>query len=99
MDKRILSLLRTGHENATSRESLAKALGVGDRECRKLIQDARNDGAIILNRQDGKGYYLAGPEDVEELARQYWQDTSRALSILRRRKTIRRLLREMGVSV
>lgn len=95
----LLSLIPHGHEHAISRDQLSHLLGVDDRKCRKLIQKARDEGAIILNRQDGAGYYIADETDAVELIKQYRQDTSRALSILRRRKTIRRLLCDMGVSL
>jgi biotin operon repressor len=99
MEKNILSLIPTGHENAIPRARLAAVLGVSDRRCRRLVQEARDAGAIILNRQDGRGYYLATAADVEDLQRQYRQDTSRAMAILKRRKTIRGILKECGVSV
>lgn len=80
-----------------SRRSLAKALGVSDRVVRKLIEAARVEGYFIINDQDGYGYYQSS--DLDVLERQYKQDTARAMSILTRRKWIRKYLRDNGRNV
>lgn len=86
----------TGAQNAIPRAELRQALGVSDRKMRQLIEDARRDGALILNGQSGAGYFQASPDDLDAIERQYRQDTARALSILARRKTMRRILKEAG---
>lgn len=86
-----------GKENAVSREFLRTMTGLGDRKIRQMIEAARDEGNIIINDQDGKGYYQAA--DIDEIERQYWQDTRRALSILKRRKHARRILKEAGRNV
>lgn len=63
---------------------------IKDRQMRKLIEKARQEGMVIGNDQDGRGYYL--PETREELERIYHQNQSRALAILRQQKHIRRRL-------
>ena len=45
----------------------------------------------------GRGYYQSS--DLDEISYQYRQDTSRAMSILKRRKPMRDLLKEAGRSV
>lgn len=95
--ERLKKAIPYGRENAIRRDDLAYALGVSDRSLRKSIENARAAGMLINNDGDGKGYYQS--DDTEDLVRQYRQDTSRALSILYRRKTIRRLLVERGVDV
>ena len=92
----ILQYIPVGPVNAISRERLAQISGLSDRRIRKEIQLARDAGAIILNRQDGSGYFQVGEEDLDEIARQYRQDTSRALSILKRRKAMRQILKSAG---
>lgn len=88
----ICDFLRTGKENAITRNELVTLLGLPDRTVRKLIQEARDRGEVILNAQDGAGYYMSN--DVGELERQYRTNRNRALSILRQQKHIRRALAE-----
>jgi hypothetical protein len=90
----IIDLIPYGHENAISRERLCAIMGKPDREIRKLIEAARNSGAIIINKQDGRGYYQT--IDLAEIEKQYRQDTARAMSILARRKTARKILKAHG---
>lgn len=92
----IMALIPVGKENAITRAELAWITGLSDRSLRAAIEQARNAGALILNDQDGHGYYTAGNEDLEALARQYKQDTARAMALLKRRKTIRRILKDAG---
>jgi biotin operon repressor len=93
----LMANLGVGQKNAISRANLAKRMDMPDRTVRSLIEKARCEGCLILNAQDGKGYYLASGTD--DILRQYRQDTNRALSILKRRKHMRKLLKEAGVEV
>lgn len=95
----LMDVLQRGRENAIPRDRLAYRLCTSDRAARREIQKARDDGALILNAGDGRGYYLAGADDLDELERQYKQDTARAMAILKRRKKMRRILKEAGRSV
>lgn len=95
----LMDVLQRGREHAVTRERLAYELCTHDRAVRRMIQAARDDGALILNAGDGRGYYLADADDLDELERQYRQDTARAMSILKRRKEMRRILKEAGRSV
>ena len=93
----LMATLKAGHNNATKREDLALKLDLSDRKVRSLIEKARQEGCLIMNNQDGRGYYL--PASIEDIERQYWQDTNRALAIFKRRKHMRRLLKEAGLKV
>jgi len=93
----LMATLHRGHASAVSRQRLAKEMDMSDRAVRALIEKARDEGCLILNKQDGKGYYL--PDSIDDIAYQYWQDTNRALAILKRRKTMRKMLKEAGVKV
>lgn len=84
-----------GRENAISRERLSIDLKIGDRKVRKYIEKARKDGLMIMNF--GGGYFQA--ENLDEISRQYWEDTARALSILERRKRMRAILKAAGRTV
>lgn len=89
----IMTFIPKGKENAIGRNELVYQLNMPDRRVRRLIQDARDRGELILNAQDGKGYYTS--DDEGELKRQYNTNRNRALSILRQQKYIRRRLREI----
>lgn len=93
----LMSVLHHGQDNATSRSALASTMNMSDRNIRKLIETARDEGCLILNCQDGRGYYL--PDSIADIEKQYRQDTNRAMSILKRRKHMRKILKENGVKV
>lgn len=79
-------------ENAVTRSQLQCLLNLPDRTIRKRIQEARDRGEIILNDQSGAGYYRS--DDVGEMKRQLALNKSRALSVLRQQKYLRRKIRE-----
>lgn len=70
---------------------------MGDRKVRKMIELARGLGFVIVNEQNGAGYYQSN--DLDEIELQYRQDTARAMSILARRKELRRRLEAAGRKV
>ena len=86
-----------GKENAVSREVLATRLGLPDRTVRKLIEEARDRGELICNDGDGEGYYRS--YDIGQIERQYRVDRARAMSVMKRLKTMRRMLSEEGKDV
>ena len=67
---------------------------MSDRQVRKAIEELRRE-FIILNDQDGKGYYLS--TDTNEIRKAYRQEMSRARSIMYRLKPIRSHLRYRGL--
>lgn len=95
--EKVMAAIPFGRENAVERRELSARLSMGDRRMRKLIEEARAGGAIIINDSDGNGYYQT--DDLAEMERQYKQDTSRAMSILQRRKPLRDALKKAGRSV
>lgn len=84
-------------ENAVSREVLATRLGLPDRTVRKLIEEARDRGELICNDGDGEGYYRS--YDIGQIERQYRVDRARAMAVLKRLKTMRRMLNDAGKEV
>lgn len=82
----VLSLIPFGHENAITRERLAKALGTSDRQTRKEIEKLRAGGQPISNFQDGAGYFI--PVTKVELLTQRELNNSRAMAILMQQKYI-----------
>lgn len=93
----LMTVLKHGSENAISRKQLCVEMDMGDRAVRALIEKARDEGCLILNNQDGRGYYL--PKTIEDVQRQYKQDTNRAMSILKRRKHMRKILKEANLPI
>lgn len=89
----VLWQLFFGKKNAVSRTELSIRTGFSDRVVRRSIEILRRD-FIILNDQDGKGYYRS--DDVQEIRRAYYQELGRALAILKRLKPMRRFLRMRG---
>ena len=71
-----------------TRPEICDILKCSDRKARKIIETARQEGLVIANMQDGKGYFL--PTDYNDLKRLYRQNQSRALSILAQQKYIKR---------
>ncbi len=94
MRARVLSCLMHGQDLANDRSWIAMHLGMSDRTVRQMIEELRNEGHLICNSQDGRGYFIA--ETDAEIARQYRQDCARAMSILRRIKPFRRAMKEIA---
>lgn len=89
----IVNYIGVGRENAVKRSELAIILNLPDRKVRSLIEDARRQGALIINAQDGAGYYIS--EDLGDLKRQYNTNQSRAMSVLVQQKYLRRKIKEL----
>lgn len=88
----ITNFIGTGRENAVTRGELVALLNLPDRTIRRLIQEARDRGEIIINDQSGAGYYMSN--DLGEMKRQLALNNSRALSVLRQQKYLRRKIAE-----
>lgn len=89
----VVDFIPTGKENAITRSDLVRMLNLPDRKVREMIETARKDGALILNDQDGAGYYIS--DDLGELKRQLKQNQSRAGSVLRQNTHLRRKIKEL----
>lgn len=76
-------LIPVGRNHPISRELLCALTGMSDRQVRDAIAKARRD-TVILNMQDGAGYYrpdLSDPFEQMEVERFVNQETSRLRSI------------------
>lgn len=93
----IQDLIPFGRENAVTRQALCTRTGLSDRKVREQIEQARRDGCIIINNQDGKGYYRT--DNLDEIERQYRQNKRRALSVLSQQKHLRLRLKAAGRQV
>ena len=58
----IVDYIPFGRENAVTRAQLRIVTGLNDRQIREQISQARRD-TVILNMQDGKGYFRPLPEE------------------------------------
>lgn len=88
----ITDFIGVGRENAVTRGELVAILNLPDRAVRKLIQEARERGEIIINAQDGSGYYRSN--DLGDMERQYNTNHRRAMSVLRQQKYLRQKMKE-----
>lgn len=88
----IVDYIPFGRKNAITRTRLMIVTGLNDRQIREQISQARRD-TVILNVQDGKGYFRPLPEErklVEAYAR---QETARLRSIGWSLKAARKMLK------
>lgn len=95
MEIDIVKHIPFGKDNAVSRSDLALKVGCSDRTMRDLINGARKR-VVIINTQDGKGYYRPTKEDKEEVEKFKRQEESRAKEIFRGLQPVRKFL--IGVS-
>lgn len=86
-------------DRPVNRWDLKEMAGLTDRECRRLIQEAREHGELIVNIQDGSGYQKVTSENIPLIRRQYKQNKSRMISISKQQKTLRKILKEAGEEV
>ena len=89
--KPITAYIPEGRERAVTRKHLCAVTGLSDRTVRREIEEARRRGAIIINTQDGMGYFQT--DDVAEIKRQYAQNERRATAILAQQKHLRRKMK------
>ena len=73
----ITDYIPKGQNNAVSADSLCTALNIDRRTVRRLISSAQENGAVILNMQDGRGYFVPA-DDESQLVDDYvkrWQSS------------------------
>lgn len=92
----LVNLIPVGRDNAINRWTLKAKAGLSDRKCRKLIQEAKEHGEIIVNLQDGRGYFRPDEEDITNISKQYHQNLSRMISLSKQQKTLRKILKAAG---
>lgn len=85
-----------GHENAVTIDTLMAMTGMSNRMVRRAIAES---DAIILNMQDGKGYFRMNPRTKAEraFAEKYSaQEKSRGWSVLRKAFRVDKKLNDIG---
>ena len=90
----IVKYIPYGKENAISRQSLSEKTGLSDRNMRNLINQARKR-AVIINIQDGNGYFRPTKEDVDEVKRFKKQEENRAKEVFSSLAPVRKFLRSL----
>lgn len=78
----IEELIPFGKENAIKNEELQRVTGLDNRTVRRAVSDARKRGVVILNMQDGRGYYQPTDDERTEVEMYYFQEHSRAMNNL-----------------
>lgn len=58
----ILDYIPVGHANAVTSRDISRWAGITTREARRQISVARRD-TVILNMQDGMGYFIPNDEE------------------------------------
>ncbi len=89
----IVDFIPVGHDNAITAEQISAYTGLSLRKVRDYIAAARHK-AVILNMQDGCGYFI--PDDGEEELVRSWvaQEEARLKSIGWSLKAARKRVRE-----
>lgn len=80
----ILDYIPTGHNNAVTRDTLQILTHLSDRKIRDLIAEANKsapDDVLIINLQDGMGYFRPAPD--EDYLVRIWrmQEKARGISV------------------
>lgn len=93
----ILDFIPYGKENAVKRSTLCALTGMNDRKVREMIEQEKRKGEIIINAQDGNGYYRSS--DIADVMAQFRQTFRRAMSLFSQLKPLRRIIRSYGYRV
>lgn len=93
----ITDYIPKGQNNAVSADSLCTALNIDRRTVRRLISSAQENGAVILNMQDGRGYFVPADDESQLVFDYIKQESARARSIFRKLRTARKWCPEQVV--
>ncbi len=88
----IVDYIPFGRKNAITRTRLRIVTGLNDRQIRRMIAEAR-ENTVILNMQDGKGYFRPLPEERHLVEAYDKQETARLKSIGWSLKATRQMLK------
>jgi len=87
----IVHYIPNSKEYAVTRDELSDITNLSDRDVRQLIENARRDGALIINLSGRAGYWISS--DPAEIAQYVRQEENRLKSIGARLKASRRFLK------
>lgn len=89
----IVKYIPFGKENAISREKLCAVTGLPDRSMRDLINQARKR-TVIINLQNGSGYYRPTEDDMEDVLKYKHQEENRATEVFGNLQPVREFIRK-----
>lgn len=93
MDVTNLIAYLTEAKEPVRRGELSVLMDRPDRIVRRIIEEARNDGYLIVN--NGGGYFLA--TSLDDIRRHYNTENARAVSIFKRLRRCREILKQEGL--
>lgn len=73
----VIDYIPQGRENAVSRQYLKDMTGMTDRQMRRALKD---NGEVVLNFQDGRGYFRPSPDEDNLVRAWIRQELSRVHS-------------------
>lgn len=91
MNGKIINLIPFGQENAITRKQLMNLTGFTDRIVRSSIEEARKV-EVIVNLQDGRGYFRPLESEYLQVREYYLQERSRVIKIMHSFPAIKRFL-------
>lgn len=94
----VKEVIQQGKNNALTNKQIMALTGIShERAVRGEVEKLRANGDVIINLQDGRGYFR--PEAPEDFIAQYKLNASRAGAILSQQKHIKQAMREYGISI
>ena len=76
----LIDFIPYGHKNAITSNQLGMLTGLSSRDIRKIISRAKRE-TLIINLQDGKGYFKPTEDERELVERYLKQEQSRFKTI------------------
>lgn len=95
MDVTNLIAYLTEAKEPVRRGELATMMDFTDRKMRRVIEDARRCGYLVVNGGNGTGYFLA--RNTADIVQHFRIEQRRAMSILQRLKRAREVLKQEGL--
>lgn len=89
----LVDFIPYGHDNAITSNQLGALTGLCSRDIRKIISQAKRD-TLIVNLQDGKGYFKPTKDERELVERYLKQEESRFKTIAWTLRSAREFLKE-----
>ena len=91
----IIDIIPTGHENAITRKRLHAITGLPDRTIREAISRGNE---VVINLQDGKGYFKPDPVKDRDFLRRYMLQEHSRMECIKKRVELAKKYQKAGVS-
>lgn len=96
VEKDVLGRIPIGHRYAVKKDELTEQTGYSERDIRKAIAELRR-GLMILNLQDGSGYFIPAEEDEKLVTVYVKQEMNQARAIFKSLKAAREFVGEKQI--